>query len=130
MPITQTFTDFSLDFIPHPVTGDISILRNEDAVKRAIKNLIYTDVYERPYASGRIGSGVRQLLFQNISPMTEKAIELSIRDTINAYEKRATVIDVKASVNADSNGYDVTLTFSIDQISKIISVDLFLERIR
>jgi phage baseplate assembly protein W len=127
--IIKQYTDFDLSFNPHPITGDITILKNVDAIKKSIRNLIYSDLYERPFQN-KLGSGIRQLLFENISPLTQKSIELAVIDVIRAFEKRVTIISCIAKVNTDQNGYEVTLTVSINNISQTVSIDLFLERIR
>lgn len=125
--VITTFQDLDLDFTPHPVSGDIIPLKDADAVKRSVRNLILTSVYERLFQP-KLGSGVTQLLFEPINPSTQIALEGAIKDVLKKHERRCTIISVVAKVNADENGYDVTLTFAIDKISEILTVDMFLER--
>lgn len=128
-PVVKKYKDLDLDFIPHPVSGDLVSLKDADAVKRSIRNLILTDVYER-FFQPNLGSGIKQLLFEPINPLTQKSIEIAVEDVIRKYEKRASIISVVANVNPDENGYDVNITFAVDAISEVISVDVFLERVR
>lgn len=127
--VAREFSDLDLDLTPHPVSGDLIPLRDADAVKRSVRNLIFTNVYERPFQP-KLGSGLRQLLFEQINPLTRKSIEEAVKQVIRQHEKRATLIDVVAQVNADENGYNCTITFSIDNLSEVVEVDIFLERIR
>lgn len=127
--IIEEFSDLDLDFIPHPVSGDIIPIKDVDAVKRSVRNLIFTSVYERLFQP-KLGSGVKQHLFENINPSTQISLEGAIKDVLKKHERRCTIISVVAKVNADENGYDVTLTFAVDKISEILTVDMFLERVR
>lgn len=128
-PVVKKYKDLDLDFIPHPVSGDLISLKDSDAVKRSIRNLILTNVYER-FFQPNLGSGIRQLLFEPINPLTQKSIEIAVQDVLRKYEKRASIISVVANVNPDENGYDITITFAVDAISEVITVDIFLERVR
>lgn len=127
--VIKQYSDFDINFDAHPVTGDIVALKNVDAIKKSVRNLIYSDFNERPFQNN-LGSGIRQSLFQNISPLTKKSIEIAVQDVLRTYEKRITLISAVANVSADENGYDVTITFAINNISEIVTVDIFLERIR
>lgn len=129
MPNTQEFIDLDLDLSPHPVSGDIIFLKNIEAVKRSVRNLIFTDLYERPF-SPRSGSGLKQLLFEPINPLTQKGIEIAISDVIRVKEPRASIIEIKVEVLADQNGYNASITFNIDNLSTTQTIDLFLERLR
>lgn len=127
--IVRPYSDIDLDFNPHPVTGDINLLKGVDAVKRSIRNLILTAPYERPFQPG-LGSGITQLLFEPVNPMTQHAIEMAVKDVLRAHEKRATIVEVIANVNPDENGYNVTIVFAVDNLSQIAEIDVFLERVR
>lgn len=128
-PIVKTYSDFSLDFFRNPITGDIPVIRDIEAVKEAVKNLVLAATYSRPYREG-LGSNVAQLLFENISPIARTQIRDAIRNVIIQYEPRVTLISVEVNVNEDENGYDATITFAVDKLSQVISVDLFLEKVR
>jgi phage baseplate assembly protein W len=123
------YSDFHKDLRVSPISKDIALLKDEDAVKQSIKNLILTDPGERlmqPF----IGGGVRGLLFENITPGVLKVIESRCRDTINTYETRAELINVTASSSYDDNTVNVFIQFYIKNVDRPITLDLILERIR
>jgi phage baseplate assembly protein W len=126
---TKKYSDFDLSFLPHPVTGDVSILRDVEAVKRSLRNLLYMGRFDRPFEPD-IGANLRQLLFEDINPLTEKSIDMQIRGAISRYEPRATVVDLKVTGSPDRNGYEVYLTFVVDTLSTMESISTFMERIR
>jgi len=122
-------SDLDFDFIPHPVSGDIIPLKDADAIKRAVRNLLLTGHYERPF-SPNIGGNLKQLLFEPINSMTQLSIEILIRDTLRLYEKRISIIECKVTPMETEDGYNVNLLFGIDQLSEFVTVDFFLERLR
>ena len=131
-PITKKpnlYSDFHKDLRISPISKDIALLKDEDAVKQSIKNLILTDPCERlmqPY----VGGGIKGLLFENITPGVLKVIETRCRDTINTFESRAELINVTASSSYDDNTVNVFIQFYIRNVDKPITLDLILERIR
>jgi len=127
--ISNTFSDIDLDFIPHPVSGDISVLKNADAIKRSIRNILYTGLYERPF-NENFGGNLKQLLFEPTTPLTELSIKTYIQDSINFYEPRVSIVELNVVLNPDELGYNVYLLFTIDNISQVSTLELFLERVR
>ena len=123
------YSDFHKDLRISPISKDIALLKDEDAVKQSIKNLILTDPGER-LMQPNIGGGIRGLLFENITPGVLKIIETKCRDTINIYEPRAEIIDITASSLLDDNKVSVTIQFYIRNVDRPILLDLILERIR
>lgn len=85
--------------------------------------------FDRPFEPD-LGANLKQLLFEDINPLTEKAIDMQIRSSISRYEPRVTVVDLKVIGDADHNGYKVTLKFVIDTLSQFETVNTFIERIR
>lgn len=127
--IFKKIADLDLDFIPHPVSKDIIPLKDAEAVKRSIRNLMFTSKYERLFQPN-LGANLKRLLFEPITPATELGIKLTIRDIISAYEPRAKVINLTVKISDNEDGYDIALVFAVDQISEFIAVDFFLERLR
>lgn len=127
--ITKKYSDIDLSFIPHPITGDVTVLRDVDAVKRSLRNLMYMGKFDRPFEPD-VGAHLKQLLFEDITPLTEKSIDIHIRGAIARHEPRVTVVDLKVDGNPDENGYNVKLTFVIDSLSEMQTVDTFMERVR
>lgn len=126
---TRTFSDLDLDFIAHPVSGDITKKYDEYAIKQSVKNLILTNHYERPFHP-EIGSQITGLLFENWSPMLQSVIRQSIINTITNFEPRVKLIDVNVYQRSDENSVDVTITFSIINTETPITIDITLERTR
>lgn len=126
---TKKYSDIDLNFIPHPVTGDVTVLRDNAAVKRSLRNLMYMGKFDRPFEPD-LGANLRQLLFEDINPLTEKSIDMQIRGSISRYETRISIVKLEVIGKPDENGYDVSLTYVIDAISAIDRIDSFLERLR
>lgn len=126
---TTDYSDLDLDFIPHPVTGDVVKKTGPDAVIRAIRNLVLTNFYDRPFHSN-IGSSAQKLLFENVNNMTARLLEQVIAETITNFEPRASVLAVHAFVSPDDNGYDVKILIGINNRPEPYQVTVFLERIR
>jgi phage baseplate assembly protein W len=123
------YSDFKKNLEVSPVSQDITVIRDEDAVKESIKNLILTDRGER-LMQPNIGGNIRALLFENITPGILTLIEDQVRTTIELYEPRAELMDVTASSNIDDNIVRVNIVFYVRNNQQPISVDVFLERTR
>jgi len=126
---TRTFTDIDLNFTAHPVTGDVTRKYDEASIKQSVKNLILTQNYERPFHS-EIGSQVRAVLFEPVSPMTTMILQRSIEDVINNFEPRVTLTSVNVSPNIDNNAYNISIYFKIINTETPTTVDLTLKRTR
>ena len=125
----QIFKDINLSLARHPITGDIATLSNVEAVKRSVRNLVNTNFYERPFHP-EIGSNVRSVLFEPVSPIVATVLERHIRDVIANFEPRAELVDVIDSDNSDANEYRVQIKFFIVNSSDIADMNIFLERLR
>ncbi len=129
MPKLKTiYSDFDIKFTPHPVTGAIKVLKDNDAITQALKILILTDQYER--FNPDIYTNVRATLFENFTPVTAAILEQYIRTATGNYEKRANIIDLKLYQEDDNNRIAINFTYmGINQYSNV-SVKLFLNKIR
>ena len=123
------YSDLDLDFLAHPATKDVVVKTGDDAIKRSIRNLIFTNFYERPFRSF-IGSGVRQMLFENATPLTANYLSEMIRNVINNFEPRVSVLNVRVSVDEDRNGFNVELQYVIKNREQPVITNIFLERVR
>ena len=126
---TWSWTDLDLDFTAHPVTKDIVLKKDVEAVKRSIRNLILTNQYDRPFQPN-IDGGVTRHLFELSTPHTIHNIESAIRNCISNYEPRAEVLDVFVTGDLDNNGFHVSLSFRVINTPDPVTVELFLERLR
>jgi len=123
------YTDLDLDFMPHPTTGDIMKKTGEEAIKRSVRNLIMTNYFDRPFQSG-IGSDVRALLFENITPLTAIYLQDAITIMLNRWEPRIRLDTVNVTADADNNGFNVRLEYIILNRESPVVTTIFLERIR
>jgi len=126
---TRQFADLDLNFTPHPVTGDVGFKKDENAIKQAVKNLVLTQNFERPFHS-EIGSSLRSLLFEPATPMTKEILRKTISDTITNFEPRVDLIDVEIRYTLDDTAVDVRIIFKIVNTFTPIDVNLTLERTR
>ena len=126
---TRSWSDLDLDFVAHPVTKDIVLKRDVEAVKRSVRNLVLTNPHERHFQP-TIDGGVTRHLFELSTPHTKHNIESAIRTCISNYEPRAEVTDVFVTGDLDNNGFNVTIEFRVINIPNPVTIELFLERLR
>lgn len=127
--IENRYSDLDLTFTMHPVKKDIVLSIDDQAVARAVRNLILTNHYERPFHP-EIGSNVRKMLFEPISPLTANYLQREIEDTIKNYEPRVRLQQVVVQVNPDSNSYSAIISFYINNRTQPTTLNLVLQRLR
>lgn len=127
--IVRSFKDVDLTFQVNPLTKDVAVKTDADAIKASIRNLLLTMNYERPFHP-EIGSPVYGLLFELASPFTAKVLETVITQTINNLEPRAKLNKVDVVANPDGNSYSVTVNFSIVNYATPFEVSILLQRLR
>lgn len=110
--ISKSFKDINLSFKPHPVTKDLQILKNENAIRRAVRNLVQTIPSER-FFQPELGTNVAGLLFDFVDYGTASAIETQIYEVIYAYEPRVDNVAVTVEPRADQNEFEITVSFDI-----------------
>ena len=110
--ISRSFKDISLSFKAHPVTKDITILKNENAIKRSVRNLVQTIPTER-FFNSLLGSDVRSSLFGFVDFGTASVIEKQIRITIENFEPRVDNLRIDVTPRPDDNEFEVTVVFDI-----------------
>lgn len=110
--ISKSFKDINLSFKPHPVTKDLQILKNENAIRRAVRNLVQTIPSER-FFQPELGTNVTGLLFDFVDYGTASAVETQIYEVIYAYEPRVDNVAVTVNPRPDQNEFEVTVSFDI-----------------
>ena len=114
--ISREFNDISLSFKRHPVTNDIGVLKNENAIKKSVRNLVQTIPNER-FFNSTLGSDVRDSLFANVPGFvdfgTASIIERQIQTTIENFEPRIDNLVVNVDPRPDTNQFDVNVFFDI-----------------
>jgi phage baseplate assembly protein W len=123
------YRDFHKDLTVNPISNDLAVKTNEEAVKESLKNLILTDRGER-LMQPNLGSDVRASLFENATPVTLKILEERVRDVINNFEPRVSIIDVDVTSLYDDNRVQITIYFYVRNKEEPLSVDVFIERVR
>ena len=110
--VSRSFKDISLSFKPHPVTKDVIPLKNANAISRSVKNLVMTQLQERPFAPD-LGSRISGSLFELMDAGSAAIITDEIRNTIDNFEPRVDLQNVEVTPYYDSNSYDITIVYTI-----------------
>ena len=110
--VSQGFKDISMTFQSNPLNDDLIALKNENAIARSIRNIVFTLPGEK-FFNASFGSRITESLFDNIDEITATIIVDEIRESIETYEDRVQLIDVLADPNFENNGFDVTITYEI-----------------
>jgi hypothetical protein len=127
---TRLYKDLALSFERNTATKDVIIKKDVDAVKQSVRNLIMTNHYERPFHP-EIGSGISQLLFEPLDPITSNSLTRVIGEVITNFEPRAQVVAVDSRPDPDSNSYEVTISFRVINVpGELVSLTTMLERSR
>ena len=125
----KIYRDLDLDFQANSATKDIQKLSDVEAVKRSVRNLINTNHYERPFHP-EIGSNLRGMLFENITPQMSHAISKEIDLLIRNFEPRAKLVQISTMPQFDRNAYAAKISFYVQNSPDRIIVESFLERLR
>ena len=128
---SKAFKDINLSFKRHPVTNDLVVLKNEDAIKRSVKNIIFTILGEKPY-DPFFGSVINESLFELNTSLNEIAVTDTIEDSLKKYEPRISNIIVSVSILPDTNEMNCTVQYDITGIpapTQEVDVILFPARV-
>tara|TARA_B100000085_G_scaffold23186_1_gene19495 strand:+ start:808 stop:1248 length:441 start_codon:yes stop_codon:yes gene_type:complete len=126
----RIYKDLNLNFGRHPVTKQVQTLTDAAAVKRSVRNLVQIGEYEKPFHP-EIASGVRDMLFENMTPFTAQALQRHITDVITNFEPRALLTSVEVIPRFDENRYDCVVEFYIENApAELIDLSFTLERLR
>lgn len=129
IPTLRSFRDLDLNFTNHPIRKDVNSFSNEYAIINSVKNLIFTQHYERPFQPS-LGSNLRRMLFEQIDAITAAQIEREITEVVRNFEPRADISKVIARPSPDQNRYDVQVEFFLINNPNPVTINFFLERIR
>jgi len=127
MNITQ-YRDLDFNFRPHPVTKDLAIIKNENAVKKSVSNLLRTRFFDRAFRP-ELGSGIYNALFTQSGIMAEKVIIAEVQQVLLKYEPRIIINEIKIRELSSELGYKVSVTFSLINNFNDITVEVLLKQI-
>ena len=124
---SRSFKDLSVGFTRNANTKDVAIVKNDNAIKQAVKNLILTVPCETPFQP-EIGSRISELLFEPLDPFTSDSIKQEVINTISQYEPRVRIVNVFVKANFDKNSFDVELRYQIVGLPPVESIEFVLQR--
>ena len=126
---SRIYKDLDLDFVRNCTTNDVNKLTDVEAVKRSVRNLINTSHYDRPFHP-EIGSSVRGLLFEPITPLTSLNLQRKVEEVLTNFEPRIRLVQVLSRPDADLNRYSLRISFYVIGTTLPVTVETFLERLR
>ena len=110
--VSQGFKDISMTFQINPLNSDLIGLKNESAISRSIRNIVFTLPGEK-FFNENFGSRISRTLFENVDDISASIITDEIRNSIQNYESRVELIDVRSIPDYDNGGFDVTIIYRI-----------------
>lgn len=126
---TREYKDLDLNFRAHPVTKDVVKRTGNAAIIGALRNLILTNLYEKPFQPN-FGSRVRGLLFEDVSFITANVLQTELSNVIKNFEPRVGVDAIRVQANPEQNRYDITIRFFINNLEAPVTINFFLEKVR
>lgn len=123
------YSDFGLDFIPSPDTGNLSVKTDASAIKQSLANLMMISFGEKPFHP-EIGFGLRNYLFENITPIVISAMRRHIEEIITSYEPRVNIISIDFTDDVDSNELGITIYFTALNLENPIKLEFIVQRVR
>ena len=126
----KQYTDLDLFFGRKTSDSDISKVTDVQAVKRSIRNLVQLNVYDKPFHP-EISGGVREMLFENMTPVVSAIIARQVQDVIENFEPRARLDSVRAIPDLDRNAYEIVVEFYVvNAPTELVDLTIMLERLR
>ena len=125
----RIYKDLDLDFQINSATKDIQKLTDVESVKRSVRNLIKLNHYEKPFRP-EIGSNLRAMLFENITPQINHAISKQIDLLIKNYEPRCSLVPLNVQPDVNRNRYRASISFFVVNTPERVDIETFLERLR
>ena len=110
--VSRGFKDISMTFQANPLNSDLIAIKNENAIARSVKNIVFTLPGEK-YFNPNFGSRISKVLFENIDDITASVIVDEIKESIRNYEPRVKLLDVQAFPNFDNNQFDVMIRYEV-----------------
>tara|TARA_R100001369_G_scaffold40888_1_gene66972 strand:+ start:979 stop:1416 length:438 start_codon:yes stop_codon:yes gene_type:complete len=126
----RQYSDLDLFFGKRVVGSDVNKVTDVQAVKRSVRNLILLNTYDKPFHP-EIAGGVREMLFENMTPIVAQIIARKVEDVIENFEPRARLVGVRAIPDLDRNAYELSIHFYVvNAPTELVDLSVMLERIR
>jgi len=126
----KQYSDLDLFFGQRNVGKDVNKITDIQAVKRSLRNLINLNAFEKPFHP-EISGGIRDMLFENMTPITAVVLTRKIEDVINNFEPRVRLVSVRAIPDMDRNIYNVSIEFYVvNAPTELVDLSVMLERLR
>ncbi|MGZ4849879.1 MAG: GPW/gp25 family protein [Candidatus Bathyarchaeia archaeon] len=125
----ETYSDFTNNLARHPITNQLVVLKNEDAVRQAFKNLIYTNIFER-FFNPFFGTDINRSLFELDTPFLIEDLKTAINLSARQFEPRIQIINLSIVDNGDANSISINILFQLVNNPTPILVPILLKRIR
>lgn len=125
----KAHSDLNLKLTRHPIRKDIIPLKDDAAIKNAIKNLLLTNFFERPFQPAK-GANLRGLLFEPADAITKYELSSNIRDCIEDFEPRVRVLNINVADETERNAYRINVQFQIIEFDSNQEVEIVLQRLR
>lgn len=125
----KAHSDLNLKLTRHPIRKDIIPLKDDAAIKNAIKNLLITNFYERPFQPAK-GANLRGLLFEPADAITKYELSSGIRKCIELFEPRVKVLSINVADETERNAYRINVQFQIIEFDSNQEVEIVLQRLR
>jgi phage baseplate assembly protein W len=127
--VQQTFSDFTNDLTVHPITNQLIVLKNADAVKQALKNLILTSLGEKPFTP-LFGSNINKSLFELFDPFFVEDVKRYVTLAVNQYEPRVNLISVDVKQDRTETAVTINIVFSLINTTQPLSISIYVKRVR
>lgn len=126
---SNIYKDIDFSFSRHPLTNDVAVKTDVNAINQSIKSLVNTNFYERLFRPD-LGCNIRRILFEPADPITIADLRDAIKDTITNHERRVTLMNTIVEDNPERNSYNVRIVYKINVNDEIVALDSVLERLR
>lgn len=124
-----TYRDINLAFDRHPLTGDVVTATDIEAIKKSLRNLIMTNLYDVPFSPNK-GTSLNAALFENFTPITSQFLRTKINEMVDTYETRIQIQRVVVLQKEDSHTLEVTINFKVLDLNRFEEITVFVERTR
>jgi phage baseplate assembly protein W len=129
MTTTNTSIDLDINFDKNPLSGDVALRKDEEAIKRSLRNLLLFRRGEKPFHP-EINAGIQDMLFELTDPVTVAEMRNRIGNMIKAYEPRITSASIEVVDVIDKNEVRITIRFTIRNVQRIFTTTVALKRLR